>query len=108
VGIGIGAAATVITSGGAVPLGIVIGLAGGATVLGGITQLVGMSHKKKLLAVQAEVEGLLDRLELRESLEPPPASWRSWVKRQFHGVARDLMSAEGQTPRDEPRGGKRG
>jgi len=94
-GVGIGAAATVITSGGAVLLGAGIGIAGGALVLGGITHLVGVSHKKKLLAVQAEVEGLLDRLEQGESLEPPPASWRSWVKRQFHGVARDLMSAEG-------------
>ena len=95
--VGIGAAAAVITSGGAALLGAAIGFAGGAVALGGITHLVGVSHKKKLQAVQAEVEGLLDRLEQGESLEPPPASWRSWVKRQFHGVARDLMSAEGWT-----------
>jgi hypothetical protein len=100
-GIGIGAAASVITSGGAVPLGICIGLVGGTAVLGGITHMVGTSHKKKLLAVQTEVEGLLDRLEQGESLEPPPASWRSWVKRQFHGVARDLMNAEDRGPRDD-------
>jgi len=99
VGIGIGATASVITSGGAVLLGAGIGVVAGALVLGGITWGVGTSHKKKLVAVQAEVEGLLDRLEQGESLEPPPASWRSWVKRQFHGVARDLMSAEGPKPR---------
>jgi hypothetical protein len=104
VGLGLGAAAVIITSGGAVPLGIVLGLVSGTAALGGITHLVGTSHKKKLLAVQAEVEGLLDRLEHGESLEPPPASWRSWVKRQFHGVARDLLSTEGQGPRDRSRG----
>lgn len=108
VGIGIGAAATVITSGGAALLGAGIGLVAGLAVLGGITQLVGTSHKKKLLVVQAEVEGLLDRLEQGESLEPPPASWRSWVKRQFHGVARDLLSTEGQDRRDRSRGGTEG
>jgi hypothetical protein len=106
-GAGIGAAAVVITAGGAVPLGIGIGLLGGTAALGGITQLVGTSHKKKLLAVQAEVEGILDRLEQGESLEPPPPSWRSWVKRQFHGMARDLMSTEGLGPRDERHGGKK-
>jgi len=102
--VGIGAAATVITGGGAVLLGAGIGAVGGAAVLGGITHLVGASHKKKLTAVQAEVEGLLDRLEQGESLEPPPASWRSWVKRQFHGVARDLLSSEGWAPElpDDP------
>jgi len=107
-GIGIGAAATVITSGGAALLGAGIGLVAGGAVLGGITQLVGTSHKKKLLAVQAEVEGLLDRLEQGESLEPPPASWRSWVKRQFHGVARDLLSTEGPDPSHKTRGGSQG
>jgi hypothetical protein len=40
------------------------------------------------------VEGVLDALETGMSLEPPPASWRRWVKRQFHGVARDLMSGD--------------
>ena len=105
-GVGIAAALSVITSGGAVPLGLVLGLVGGTATLGGITHMVGTSHKKKLLAVQAEVEGLLDRLEQGESLEPPPASWRSWVNRQFHGVARDLRSAEGLGPRDDTRRSK--
>ncbi len=99
IGVGIGAMALVITSGGAAALGAGIGIAVGSLTVAAVTHAVGSSHKKKLLAVQAEVEGLLDRLEQGESLEPPPASWRSWVKRQFHGVARDLMSPEGWTPR---------
>jgi len=93
VGVGIGAAASLMA---VTPLGVA---AGAGIVVGGglwsaITYAVGVSHKKKLREVQVEVEGILDRLETGESLEPPPASWRRWVKRQFHGVARDLMSVE--------------
>jgi len=35
----------------------------------------------------------MDRLEAGESLEPPPAAWRRWVKRQFHGVAREVSTS---------------
>ncbi|MFQ5537527.1 MAG: hypothetical protein ACE5GJ_08765 [Gemmatimonadota bacterium] len=71
-----------------------VGAVVAGTVGGGITYLVGRSHKRKLLEVQAEVEGILDALELGESLEPPPPSWRRWVRRQFHGVARDILGAD--------------
>lgn len=93
VGIGIGAAASLVA---VTPIGLAagVGVLVGASLTSVITYAVGVSHKKKLREVQAEVEGILDRLELGESLEPPPASWRRWVKRQFHGVARDLMSVE--------------
>jgi hypothetical protein len=93
VGIGIGAAASLVA---VTPVGLAagVGILVGAGITSVITYAVGTSHKKKLGEVQAEVEGILDRLELGESLEPPPASWRRWVKRQFHGVARDLMSVE--------------
>lgn len=74
----------------AVAAGVVVGVG----VAAGIAYAVGRSHKKKLSAVRAEVEGVLDALEVGDSLEPPPPSWRRWVKRQFHGVAHDLESAE--------------
>jgi hypothetical protein len=92
VGIAVGGSFLLAT---ALPLLVAVGLgvAVGAGAGGGITWAVGKSHKKKLLEVQAEVEGILDRLEAGESLEPPPAAWRRWVKRQFHGVARELASA---------------
>jgi len=104
VGAGIGLGFAVVATGGALALAIPVGVAASGAVAGGITWLVGASHKKKLLEVQAEVEGLLDRLELGESLEPPPASWRRWVKRQFHGVARDLMSLEDDAGEEHRRG----
>jgi hypothetical protein len=84
VGMGVATAAPVFVAIGA---GVVLG--GG--VCTGIGYAVGRGHKKKLVDVRTEVEGVLDALELGDSLEPPPASWRRWVKRHFHGVARDLM-----------------
>jgi len=81
------------------PIGFAVGagvvIAGGVGAL--ITYSVGNAHKKKLGEVQTEIEGVLDALEMGRSLEPPPASWRRWVKRHFHGVARELMSTEEDT-----------
>ena len=78
------------------PVGLAVGvgilLAGAVT--GGVTYLTGASAKKKLREVKTELEGILDTLELGESLEPPPAAWRRWVKRHFHGVARDVMRSD--------------
>lgn len=97
---GIGSGALLLTSGAVMVLSVGVGAVAGGVVLGWITYATGASHKKKLQEVQAELEGLLDRLEQGESLEPPPASWRSWVKRQFHGMARDFKSAEARAARD--------
>jgi hypothetical protein len=62
--------------------------------MGGICWLTGSRHKKRLLEVRSEIEGILDRLEMGGSLEPPPSSWRRWVRRHFHGVAKDLLGEE--------------
>jgi hypothetical protein len=77
-----------------VALGVGVGILLGGAVTGGIIYLTGASAKKKLLEVRVELEGILDAVELGESLEPPPASWRRWVKRHFHGVARDVMRSD--------------
>ncbi len=96
-GIAAGVGAAALLAGGPFILAVAVGVGGGAVTAATVSRAVGASHKRKLGEVQSEVEGILDRLELGESLEPPPPSWRRWVKRQFHGVARDLSGAD-----DEP------
>jgi len=78
------------------PVGLAIGagIVVSASVWSGIAHAVGRGHKKKLREVRTEVEAVLDSLEMGVSLEPPPASWRRWVKRHFHGVARDLIDVD--------------
>jgi hypothetical protein len=73
-----------------VALGVVAGALAGSGVWGGITYATGLAHKRKVSEVQSEVEGVLDSLESGGSLEPPPPSWRRWVKRHFHGRAMDF------------------
>ncbi len=75
-------------------LGIGAGMLVGGGVWSGMAVMIGRGHRKKVLDVRTEVEGVLDSLEHGMSLEPPPASWRRWVKRHFHGVARDLMGTD--------------
>jgi hypothetical protein len=89
-GAGVGVALAVAAAGPAA-LGVAAGIAVGSAVLGGICWVSGYYHKKRLLEVRAEMEGILDRLEQGESLQPPPSSWRRWVRRHFHGVARELL-----------------
>jgi hypothetical protein len=91
VGVGVGLAMAVGLTGGAAALGVGLGIVAGTGVLGGIAWVSGYSHKKRLLQVRAEMEGILDRLEAGESLEPPPSSWRRWVRRHFHGVAKEFL-----------------
>jgi hypothetical protein len=87
-GVGVGLA---IAAAGPALLGVAAGVAVGSAVLGGLCWVTGYYHKRRLLEVRSEIEGILDRLETGESLEPPPSSWRRWVRRHFHGVAKDLL-----------------
>ncbi len=87
-GVGIGLA---VASAGPAVLGVAAGIALGSMVTGGIAWGTGVRHKKRLLEVRAELEGILDRLESGDSLEPPPPSWRRWVRRHFHGVAKEVL-----------------
>jgi hypothetical protein len=89
-GVGVGVALAVGTAG-PLALAAAAGIALGSAVMGGVWWVTGSYHKKRLLEVRAEVEGILDRLEAGGTLEPPPSSWRRWVRRHFHGVAKDLM-----------------
>ncbi len=79
-------------------------LAFGAIVVAGTTAFVlsslavvllaGPGFRRRLADVQSEVEGVLDGLERENGLEPPPPAWRRWVRRHFHGVAREMMGTE--------------
>jgi len=89
-GAGVGVALAVATAG-PVALAVASGIAMGSAVFGGLCWITGYYHKKRLLDVRAEMEGILDRLELGETLQPPPSSWRRWVRRHFHGVAKELL-----------------
>jgi len=81
------AAAVPVAAGVAAGAGVLVGMA----VFGGLAWVTGQYHKRRLLEVRSEMEGILDRLESEESLEPPPASWRRWVRKHFRGVAEDLL-----------------
>lgn len=92
---GAGVVAAVVATGGAVAVAVPLGVAVAGAFGAGVTWLVGDAHRKKVREVLSEVEGILDSLEAGEGLELPPPGWRTWVKRQFQGVARDLTDRQG-------------
>ena len=53
--------------------------------------MAGPGFRRRVADVESEVEGVLDGLEKEKGLEPPPPAWRRWVRRHFHGVAREMM-----------------
>lgn len=97
VGAAAGALVTVlggIVTGGLITLASVAGLITCLGVWVAVGNGVVQRRRMKTAQVIAEINGVLDRLETGEVLEPPPASWRRWVKRHFHGVARDFSRTE--------------
>ena len=90
-GVMVGAGLTALA---AFPVAVGVGVVAGGATWVGVGRVIGLNHKKKLEEVRTELEDVLDRLEVGDSLEPPPASWRRWVKRNFHGVARDLLGSD--------------
>jgi hypothetical protein len=80
---------------------LAVGAVVGAGVWSAIFFGTAAAHRRKVADVRAEAEGVLDALETGASLEPPPPAWRKWVKKHFHGVARDILGEE------EARAGKR-
>ena len=59
-----------------------------------VSLLAGPGFRRRVADVQSEVEGVLDGLEKEKGLEPPPPAWRRWVRRHFHGVAREMMEKQ--------------
>ncbi|MEK9501452.1 hypothetical protein [Gaopeijia maritima] len=88
-GAGVGIAvstATVVPAMAAIALGTGVG----AGIIAGTIHIARSMYRRKMADVRAEVEGVLDRLEMGEELEPPPSSWRRWVEKHFHGARRML------------------
>lgn len=91
-----GGAATFFAAAGAAtlaPLALALGAGAtaGAGIVGLIVWAVARAHRKRLHEVRSEVEGVLDRLEAGETLEPPPASWRRWIRRHVKTITSDLF-----------------
>jgi len=93
---GIGLTALGVATGGMLPLAIAVG---GLTA-GGVAWSTGHAARKKRTHVKQELEGILDALERGDELNPPPASWKRWVKRQADRFKVDLFGSGNET-RDE-------
>jgi len=92
-------------AGAGVGVGLLTGMALGAPVLVAVGAGVvfagavagaawvgtGRYHRRRMEEVKDELEGVLDRLEHEDTLEPPPASWRRWVQRQAKLLRVDLL-----------------
>lgn len=75
------------------PLAVAVaaGAAVGVATALAVAALVAKGFRNRLEEVESEVEGILDGLEGGPGLEPPPPAWRRWVRRHFHGVAREVI-----------------
>ena len=79
-------------------LGIGVGIFAGAAGAWGTVWAMARKSRRQLDEVRDEVEGVLDRLEAGEKLDPPPSSWRRWVRRQAKAFRVDLL---GESTRDD-------
>lgn len=91
VGYGAAAALAAVLSLAAAAVG---GLFAGSAAALGIAVLAGRGFQRRLREIHVEVEGILDGLESPGGLEPPPPAWRRWVRRHFHGVAREMIGKD--------------
>jgi hypothetical protein len=60
-----------------------VGVAGG-TITGAV-RLAGRQFRRRMLEAKLELDGLLDRAEHSERLEPPPAPWRRLLQQRLRG-----------------------
>ena len=73
---------------------LVAGVATGLLTSVVVALMAGPGFRRRVADVESEVEGVLDGLEKEKGLEPPPPAWRRWVRRHFHGVAREMMDTQ--------------
>lgn len=75
------------------PPGIVAGIAEigaflgiGAATVASTLRIAGRGFKRRMAEARTELEGLLDRAEHGERLEPPPAPWRRKLQQRLRGI----------------------
>lgn len=90
-GLGVGAGLALLAS---LPVAALGGVAVGLAAAALVASMVAQGFQRRLGEVHLEVEGILDGLEDDGGLEPPPPAWRRWVRRHFHGVAREMMGKD--------------
>lgn len=90
-GLGVGAGLALMAS---LPVAALGGAVAGLALAALVARLVAQGFQRRLGEVHLEVEGILDGLEDDGGLEPPPPAWRRWVRRHFHGVAREMMGKD--------------
>ena len=90
-GLGVGAGLALLAS---LPVAAAGGIAAAVAATVVVVTMVAQGFQRRLGEVHLEVEGILDRLESDGGLEPPPPAWRRWVRRHFHGVAREMMGKD--------------
>ncbi len=89
VGVVVGAGAAVLTAVAGVPgipapLPEMVAFAGGfSATLWGMVRLVGRSFRNRMRDAKIELEGLLDRAEHADRLEPPPSPWKRRLQARF-------------------------
>ena len=88
VGFGVGVALATLLS---LTLAAVGGVVAGSAAALAVASVAGRGFRRRLHEIHLEVEGILDGLERESGLEPPPSAWRRWVRRHFHGVAREMI-----------------
>ena len=90
-GVGVGVGLALLAT---LPVAVAGGIAAGVVTAVVVASLVAHGFRRRLGEVRLEVEGILDGLESDGGLEPPPPAWRRWVRRHFHGVAREMMGKD--------------
>ncbi len=90
-GVGVGVGLALVAT---LPVAAAGGIAAGVAIAVAVASLVAQGFQRRLGEVHLEVEGILDGLESDGGLEPPPPAWRRWVRRHFHGVAREMMGKD--------------
>jgi hypothetical protein len=77
--------ALVLAGGFPVPVGMSVALLPGGLTALGIARAFGTKSRREIMEIREEAEGILDRLEMGESLPGPQSVWRHWMKDRIRG-----------------------